>query len=62
VGAYLDVEEVLSQHGGAVVDGDAGTIELAAEHLSRNGHAQHVAGEFHVGLQVVDVGSAFEDL
>jgi len=51
---YLDIEEVLSEYGWSVVDGDAGTIELAAEHFSGDGHAEHVTCELDVGLEVVD--------
>jgi hypothetical protein len=45
-----------------VIDGDTRSVELAAEHLSGDGHAQDVTGELAMGVLVVDVGSAFEDL
>jgi len=51
---YLDIEEVFSEYGWSVVDGDTGTIELAAEHFSGDGHAEHVTCELDVGLEVVD--------
>jgi len=46
--AYLDIEEVLSEHWGSVIDGNTGTIELATEHLSGDGHAEHITGELDV--------------
>jgi hypothetical protein len=61
-GTYLDVEEVFSENWGSMVDGDTRTIELATKHLGGDGHAEHVAGELNVGVHVVDVGSAFENL
>ena len=61
-GAYLDVEEVFGEDVRALVNGFAGTIELAAQHLRRDWHAQHVTCELHMSAQVVDVGSTFEDL
>lgn len=45
-----------------MIDGDTGSVELAAEHLSGDGHAQDVAGELAMSMLVVDVSSAFEDL
>lgn len=30
---YLDIKEILGEHGWSVIDGDTGAIELAAEHL-----------------------------
>lgn len=59
---YLDIKEVLGEHGWSVINGDTGTIELATEHFSGDGHAKHVTCELDVGLEVVDVGSAFENL
>ena len=60
--AYLDVKEVFSEHGRAVVDWDAGAIELAAEHFSADGHSEDITGELAVSVRVVDFGRAFEDL
>lgn len=45
-----------------MVDGDTRTIELATKHFGRDGHAQDIAGKLHVGLKVVDVGGALENL
>ena len=52
---YLDIKEVLGEHGWSVINGDTGTIELATEHFSGDGHAKHVTCELDVGLEVVDV-------
>jgi len=60
--AYLDVKEVLGQHGRTVIDGLALAVELTAQHLSGDGHLQHVAGELAVGMGVIDVGGTLEDL
>jgi hypothetical protein len=52
---YLDVEEVFCEYSGALINRDTRTIELAAKHFSRDGHAEHVTCEFDVGLQVIDI-------
>jgi hypothetical protein len=62
IATYLDIEEIFGEHGWSVINGDTGAIKLAAEHLSRDRHAKHVTCELDVGLEVVDVGSAFENL
>ena len=59
---YLDVEELFSQHGRSVIDGLTGTIELAAQHFSGDWHSEHITGELAMGVLIVDVSSAFEDL
>ena len=59
---YLNIEEVLSEYWGSVVDRDTGTVELTAKHLGRDRHAEHVAGELNVGLEIVDVGSSLKNL
>lgn len=59
---YLDIEEILGEHGWSVINGDTGAVELAAEHLSGDGHAEDITCELDVGLEVVDVGGAFENL
>ena len=38
------------------------TVELATEHLSGDGHLQHVAGELAVSVRVINVGSTLENL
>ena len=45
-----------------MVDGDTGAVELATEHLSGDGHAEHITGELDVGLQVINVGGTLENL
>ena len=59
---YLDVEEVLGEHGGTVVNGLALSVELATKHLRRDGHLQHVTRELAMSVRVVDVGGALENL
>jgi hypothetical protein len=58
----LDIEEILSEHWRSMINGNTRTVELATEHLSRDRHAEHIAGEFDVSLQVVNVGGSFENL
>jgi len=54
-GLSLDIEEVLGEHWGSVVNRNTGTVELTAKHLSGDGHAEHVTGELNVSLEIVDV-------
>lgn len=59
---YLNVKEVLCQHGGTVVDGLTLSVELSAEHFRRDGHLKDVTRELAVSVCVVDVCSSLEDL
>ena len=59
---YLNVEEVFSEHGRAVVNGNTRTVELAAEHLCADWHPEHVTSELAVSVSVVDFRRAFENL
>lgn len=59
---YLDVEEVFGEHGRAVVDGDTGTVEHAAEHLSADWHSEHITGELAMRVHVIDLRRALENL
>jgi len=45
-----------------VIDRDTRSIELATEHLGGDVHTEHITCELDVGLQIVDIGSAFKDL
>ena len=38
------------------------TVELTTEHLSGDGHLEHVTGELAMRVRVVDVGCALENL
>ena len=58
----MDVEEVFGEDSGAVIDRDTRSIELATQHLGGDGHTEHITCELDVGLQIVDIGSAFKDL
>lgn len=58
----LDIEEVFSEDGRTMIDGNTLTIELATKHLGGDGHAEHVASELTVRVGVVDVGGTFENL
>ena len=62
LGTYLDVQEVFGQHTGAIVDGHTGAVELTTQHFGGDWHFEHIASEFDVGLQVVDIRGTFEDL
>jgi hypothetical protein len=61
-GAYLDIEEVLGEYWGSVINWDTGTIELATEHLNGDGHLEDITGELAMSVEVIDVGSSLEDL
>jgi hypothetical protein len=61
-GTYLDVEEVLGEYWGSVINWDTGTIELATEHLNGDGHLQDITGELTMSVEVIDVGGTFENL
>ena len=61
-GTHLNVEEVFGEHGRAVVNRLALTVELATKHLSGDGHLEHVTSELAMSVRVVDVGCALENL
>jgi len=58
----LDVEEVLSEHSGALINWDTGTVELTTQHFCGDRHAEHITSELDVSLQVIDIRSTFENL
>jgi len=58
----VDVQELLREHGGALVDGLAGAVEGAAHEVVGDRHLQRVAGELDVAVLVVDAAGALEDL
>ena len=60
--AYLDVEEVFSEDGRTMINWSSLTIELATKHLCADRHAEHIASEFTMGMQVVNTGGSFKDL
>lgn len=60
--SYLNVEEIFGQDGRTVIDGNTRAVELAAKHLSADGHSEHVTGELTVRVGVVDFRRTFEDL
>ena len=60
--AYLDVEEVFGEDGWTVIDRNSLAVELATKHLSADRHAEHIACEFTMGVEVVNAGGSFEDL
>ena len=45
-----------------MVDGNTRAVELAAEHLSADGHSKHITSELAMGVRVVDFGGTLEDL
>ena len=58
----LDVEVVLGEDLGALVDGLAGAVEDTAEHVLGHGDLERVARELDAGLAGVDAGGALEHL
>ncbi len=61
-GLPLDVQEVLGQDGRALVDGLAGTVEDAAQHVLRDRGTKNVSGELADGVLGVDARGALEHL
>lgn len=61
-GLALDVQEILSQNWGSLVDGLAGTVEHTAQHILRHGRAQNVAGELAKRVLGIDARGALEHL
>ena len=51
-GRAVDVEVVLREHFGAFVDGAAGAVEDAAQHVFADAELEVVAGEFDSSLEV----------
>lgn len=60
--SYLDIQELLSKHGGTVIDRSTWTIERPSQHLNTDGHAEHVTCELAMGVQVVNAWGSLEDL
>ena len=59
---YLDVKELLSEDGWAIVDWLSGTVEDSSQHFNAHWHSKDITGELTGGGQVVDVGGSFENL
>ena len=59
---YLNVEEIFGEYGRTVVNGLSLSIELATKHLRGDGHLEHVTSELTMGVRVVNIGSALENL
>lgn len=59
---YLDIEELLSEHRRSLVDGETGTIEGSTEHLHAHWHAHDITGELDGRANIVNIGSALENL
>jgi hypothetical protein len=57
-----DVEEVLGQDLGALVDGLAGTVEHTTEHVLGHRGSENVTGELAGGVASIDARCALEDL
>lgn len=51
---YLDVQEFLGENWRAVVNRVTGSIEGSAEHFNTDGHAQDVASELYVSVQIIN--------
>lgn len=58
----LDVEVVLGEHIGALVDGLAGAVEDTTEHVLGHGQPEDVAGEFDARVLGVNARRALEHL
>ena len=52
--SYLNIKELFCENWRTVVNWGAGAVEGASEHLNADWHAQHVACELDVSVQVVD--------
>jgi hypothetical protein len=61
-GHTLNIEEVLGEHGGTMVDRCTGAVEGTTQHFVGNGHLESRAGELTMSVKIVDARSAFENL
>ena len=61
-GGYVDVQEVLSEHGRTFVRRLSGAVEDPSEHVLGNGELHDVAGELAARVACVDASGALEDL
>merc|ERR1712166_798356 len=58
----LNVKEVFGEDGWTTINGLTGTVELTTQHLGRDWHAQNITSELNVRLQIINIGSTFENL
>jgi len=58
----LDVKEVFSENGRTMVNGLSLSVELATEHLSGDRHLKYVTSELAMGMSVINISCAFENL
>ena len=58
----LDVEEILGQDVGPLIDGFSRSVEDSAKHVFGNGHAKNIASELACRMLGVDTGSTFKHL
>lgn len=58
----LDVEELLSQHGGSTINGLSGSVENTTQNILRHGDTENVSCELATGVTCVNTGGTFEDL
>lgn len=59
---YLDIQEVLGQNWGTLVDGLTGAVEHTTQHVFGYGRTQNVTGELAHRVLGVDTRGAFEHL
>lgn len=58
----LDIEELLCEHWGSVVDWVTGSIEGSTKHFNAHWHPEYVTGELASRGHVVDIGGTLENL
>ena len=61
-GRALNVEVLLGHHGGSTVDGNAGAVEDAPEHVLGHGRLEHLTGELELSVATVHARGALEHL
>lgn len=53
-GLTIDVQELLSQHWGTLVDGDSGTVERSSQHFFGDWHLQGFTSELTMSIKVIN--------
>ena len=59
---YLDIEELLGEHWGSVVDWVTRSIEGSTKHFNAHWHPEYITGELASRGHVIDIGGTFENL
>mmetsp|Transcript_12024 Transcript_12024/g.21447 ORF Transcript_12024/g.21447 Transcript_12024/m.21447 type:complete len:232 (-) Transcript_12024:329-1024(-) len=61
-GFTLDIEKLLSKHGGSLIDSLSGSVKGTAKHLFGDGHLEYISGKAAVCSAVIDTTGSFKDL